>query len=256
MAKGGARKAAQIAGQEWYFTGVPCVNGHVAKRTVNNRSCQECNRMKDRRRYARDPAKERERSRKIIWKRKNISPTRPCPDRCEMCGGLPTKRGLHLDHDHKDNRFRGWLCHYCNTNLGRFGDSIAGLENAIFYLRRNAPGLLPTDAEERKKIPLSTGVLDYFPQALIEIAKVSYAGNEQHNPGQRLHWARGKSTDQADTMQRHFAERGGIDTDGQRHTAKMAWRALAMLQLELEEAGAPKARGAKEVEEGETKLCQ
>ena len=52
--------------------------------------------------------------------------------------------------------------------------------------------------------------------------------------------------DQGDTMIRHYMERGTIDTDGQRHSAKMAWRALALLQLELEEAGAPLARGARE----------
>jgi hypothetical protein len=87
--------------------------------------------------------------------------------------------------------------------------------------------------------------LDYFPAALVEIAKVSFAGNEQHNPGQPLHWARGKSTDQDDTIIRHFLERGKYDGDGQRHSAKLAWRALALLQLELEAEGAPIARGAK-----------
>jgi len=30
-------------------------------------------------------------------------------------------------------------------------------------------------------------------------------------------------------------DRGKFDTDGQRHSAKLAWRALALLQLELEE---------------------
>jgi len=105
--------------------------------------------------------------------------------------------------------------------------------------------LLPSDAAERKNIPIGTGVLDYFPAALAEVAKISFHGNQQHNPGQPLHWARGKSTDQADTIVRHYLERGGFDTDGQRHSAKLAWRALALLQLELEEAGAPLARGAR-----------
>ena len=105
--------------------------------------------------------------------------------------------------------------------------------------------LLPSGADDRKKIPLASGVLDYFTSALIEVAKVSYQGNLQHNPGQPLHWARGKSTDIEDTLLRHFIERGGFDSDGQRHSAKLAWRALALLQLELEAEGAPKARGAK-----------
>ena len=104
--------------------------------------------------------------------------------------------------------------------------------------------LLPTEASARKALPITTGCLDYFPAALIAVAAVSKAGNDQHNPGEPLHWARGKSTDQADTLVRHLLERGRLDADGLRHSAKMAWRALALLQLELEEAGAPLARGA------------
>jgi hypothetical protein len=110
--------------------------------------------------------------------------------------------------------------------------------------------VLPTDAAARKLIPLCTGLLDYFPAALAEVAKVSLQGNIQHNgPDSPLFWARGKSMDQSDTILRHLAERGKIDTDGMRHSAKVAWRALALLQLELEEAGAPLARGAKLPEE-------
>jgi dATP/dGTP diphosphohydrolase len=104
--------------------------------------------------------------------------------------------------------------------------------------------VLPTDAVARKNVPIATGVLDYFPAALAEVAKISFAGNQQHNPGQPLHWSRGKSTDHSDTMIRHFLERGTIDVDGQRHSAKMVWRALAILQMELEAEGVPQARGA------------
>lgn len=94
--------------------------------------------------------------------------------------------------------------------------------------------ILPTKAEERKKYPVASGVLDYFPDAIAAISNLSWVGNEQHNPGQPLHWARGKSTDEADTMMRHFLQRGTLDEDGQRHSVKMAWRALALLQKELE----------------------
>lgn len=89
----------------------------------------------------------------------------------------------------------------------------------------------------RKAHPVASGVLDYFPLALLEIAHVSYVGNEQHNPGAPLHWDRAKSTDEADALIRHFLERGTRDTDGLRHTAKMAWRALALLQKEIEADG-------------------
>ncbi len=90
------------------------------------------------------------------------------------------------------------------------------------------------DGAKRKEFPVASGVLDYFPDALVAVAEVSYRGNQQHNPGQPIHWARDKSTDEADTMIRHFLQRGLRDTDGIRHSAKMAWRALAILQKEIE----------------------
>lgn len=87
---------------------------------------------------------------------------------------------------------------------------------------------------KRKDFPVGTGVLDYFPDALVAVAEVSFRGNQQHNPGQPLHWAREKSGDEADAMIRHFLQRGGKDSDGVRHSAKMAWRSLALLQKEIE----------------------
>jgi hypothetical protein len=94
---------------------------------------------------------------------------------------------------------------------------------------------LPTNADKRKAVPLTTGVLDYFPDALVEVANLSRVGNEQHNPGQPLHWSKDKSTDHADCIVRHLLDRGTYDTDGVRHSTKVAWRALAMLQIEIEE---------------------
>jgi len=49
-----------------------------------------------------------------------------------------------------------------------------------------------------------------------------------------LHWAREKSGDESDALMRHFIERGTMDIDGVLHSTKVAWRALAMLQKELE----------------------
>lgn len=99
-----------------------------------------------------------------------------------------------------------------------------------------AENMLSTDPKTRKGAPVATGVLDYFPLALIEVAKCSKAGNDQHHPDQPLHWDKDKSTDHADCILRHMMERGIVDTDGVRHSAKVAWRALAMLQIEMEKA--------------------
>lgn len=94
---------------------------------------------------------------------------------------------------------------------------------------------LPHDAQQRKQYPIATGFLDYFPRAIVAVAGASVAGNGQHQLGP-LHWDRSKSPDEADSLMRHFMARGTIDTDGHRHSAKMAWRAMALLEKELEAA--------------------
>ena len=86
----------------------------------------------------------------------------------------------------------------------------------------------------RKQTPIFTGVLNYFPDAIREVAKCSYAGQQQHNPDKPLAWDRSKSGDELDALSRHLLEAGTIDTDGIRHSAKVAWRALANLQKEIE----------------------
>jgi len=97
--------------------------------------------------------------------------------------------------------------------------------------------VLPTDAKERKAAPVWTGVMMYFPAVWAEVAKVSKLGNDQHNPGQPLHWERGKSTDQMDSALRHMIDHGSgtpKDTDGAYHLAKAIWRLCAELQLQIE----------------------
>lgn len=97
-------------------------------------------------------------------------------------------------------------------------------------------------AADRKATPIASGVLAYFPDALAEVARVSRIGNEQHSPGQPLHWDKSKSKDEQDALVRHLLDhfRGEkFDTDTARHLGKVAWRALALLQRELDaEAGA------------------
>lgn len=107
-------------------------------------------------------------------------------------------------------------------------------------------GSLPDDAEARNGIPMADGLLYYFPNALAEVARVSYFGNMQHNPGQPMHWARGKSTDHENKILRHLVDAGKRDSKGIRHSAYLAWRALALLQEEIErDEGAPLPRNAR-----------
>lgn len=108
---------------------------------------------------------------------------------------------------------------------------------------------LPTPAADadRKALPVWTGVVRYFPSALLEVSKVSKAGNDQHNPGQPLHWAQGKSMNQTDTAMRHLLDADACEgtPDELAHLAQAAWRVLARLQLACQREGAPMAPGAR-----------
>lgn len=93
---------------------------------------------------------------------------------------------------------------------------------------------MKTEAQKRKETPIFSGVLMYFPKAIAEVARLSFVANEQHNPGTKMHWDRSKSGDELDALTRHLMEAGTFDTDGMRHSAKVAWRALANLEKEIE----------------------
>lgn len=93
---------------------------------------------------------------------------------------------------------------------------------------------LPIDAAARKATPIYSGVIRYFPDALTAVAELSRIGNDQHNPGKPLHWDRSKSGDELDALMRHVVDAGTLDVDKVRHSTKVAWRALANLQKEIE----------------------
>lgn len=92
---------------------------------------------------------------------------------------------------------------------------------------------------DRKQKPVFSGVMMYFPDALMAISEHSKKGNDKHNPGQPLHWAKEKSTDHADCIARHLIDIGpnwdAVDPElNTLHAAALAWRALALLQTVIE----------------------
>ena len=126
------------------------------------------------------------------------------------------------------------------------------------------PLTLPTDSAERKKVPMFSGCLSYFPAALAGVSRISKQGNDKHNPGQPLHHARGKSGDHKDCILRHMMDMSDLiaklkrTSPGAREeilktsakvleeASQMAWRALALSQELHEQLGeAPLAPGAK-----------
>lgn len=92
---------------------------------------------------------------------------------------------------------------------------------------------LPSDPKARKAIPIYSGFVAYFPDAMSAVAQLSFIANEQHNPGEPLHWAKGKSMDHMDCLMRHSIDHLTVDvrdSDGVLHAVKRAWRAMAELQ--------------------------
>ena len=101
------------------------------------------------------------------------------------------------------------------------------VEEVLYPFPNAVETLLPSNAEERKAIPVYTGFIQYFPRAIIEVTKLSAKGNIQHGIGDGSSpvWDRAKSPDEKDAMMRHI-----IDGDW----AAVAWRAMANLEKELE----------------------
>ena len=65
-------------------------------------------------------------------KKKHPAPAAGTP--CTCCGAV---RKLHMDHCHRTDKFRGWICSHCNTMIGLAGESVRGLEAGILYLERS-----------------------------------------------------------------------------------------------------------------------
>ena len=97
--------------------------------------------------------------------------------------------------------------------------------------------MLPSDPKARKNIPVYSGFIKYFPRAICAVAELSRIGNDQHSPGEPLHWDKEKSKDEADALMRHMLDHvmgPEHDTDGVHHLTKLAWRAMAQLERALD----------------------
>lgn len=92
---------------------------------------------------------------------------------------------------------------------------------------------LPADSAARKRIPMFSGLLAYFPDALAAVAEHSFDSNEKHNPGEPLHWSREKSSDHLDCIVRHMTDIA-TGADKIAELKAVVWRGLAELQLTLE----------------------
>lgn len=130
------------------------------------------------------------------------------------------------------------LCTTCGARSSRCGCA-AEMAAAIRHALTPNPAPAANESARRKGMPLFSGCLMYFPDALLAVAEHSRKNNEKHNPGQPLHWSKDKSKDHADCIGRHLIDIGPnwdeIDPEsGSFHAQALAWRALALLQILLD----------------------
>ena len=113
--------------------------------------------------------------------------------------------------------------------------------------------LFPQDDRQRKNLPVFAMLTRYFPKAVREVTKVCVVNNVRYNPERKpadINWARGKSPDQLGSLFRHILENvvdGHVFEDVPPEVAaatgfdkvyvlaEAAWRALAALEVEIEQ---------------------
>lgn len=93
--------------------------------------------------------------------------------------------------------------------------------------------MLPTDSQARKAIPIYSGFVRYFPDAMAAVAQLSMIANEKHSPGSTtLVWNKASAPDELDCLMRHMVDdvQEPYDQDDVLHATKVAWRGMANLQ--------------------------
>lgn len=103
--------------------------------------CKSCSRQDNRERYWANPEKARLQSRlkdrrKVhgMTEKEALELENKHNRECEICG---THEHIAIDHCHRTNKRRGFLCVNCNLMLGNAHDSITTLSTAIEYLRKH-----------------------------------------------------------------------------------------------------------------------
>ena len=90
-------------------------------------------------------------------------------------------------------------------------------------------------SQDRKNTPLFTGFMLYFGKAMNMCALHSFISNFKHNPGEPLHWSKGKSNDHGDCILRHQMDYWEIDPEnGLPMAVSVFWRGGAQLEIMLD----------------------
>jgi hypothetical protein len=129
---------------------------------------------------------------------------------------------------------------------GATGETLRALAEAEPKAVKPGDWLASLTSAERKECAVARGFFAYFPDAIAIVARHSVRANEKHNPGEAVHWARGKSMDHADCEARHLiataVDQDVVGDDGAYEIISKAWRSFADLQIWIEQQY---AKGAK-----------
>jgi hypothetical protein len=159
------RKTALAMGSTFFYTGMPCKRGHIAKRRADKNSCLECTRVATYKYKQTDRAKALAAARVAKlkstgeWEKATASRTlkhhygitlveyenllAAQKGVCAICQQAETStdrkvnriRRLAVDHCHKTDKIRGLLCLACNTAIGKLRDDPQLIERAAAYVR-------------------------------------------------------------------------------------------------------------------------
>lgn len=167
-----SRDKAIIANEKYYFTGVPCRNGHVRIRRVSDGHCLDCDKAYQKRKRKNRPddvsrmrADYYKKNRQRILEQNKKSYSKPeCKsvrrntelkkkygitseeyllmldiqgNVCAICRGPQMNKRtdyFDVDHCHKTGKVRGLLCTNCNQGIGKFQDNKELMLHAYNYL--------------------------------------------------------------------------------------------------------------------------
>ena len=120
--------------------------------SVESRVCSECRIEKPLSEFAMDTTYVRSKCKKCKREHsknanllKKQHPKPPKDYICPICGDteetMKSKGYVRiswcLDHDHETNKFRGYICHLCNTAISNFKEDREIVKNAYNYLKRD-----------------------------------------------------------------------------------------------------------------------
>jgi hypothetical protein len=159
------RETALAIGSTFFYAGIPCKRGHIAKRRADKNGCVECIRIASYKYKQTNKAKETRIARITElkntgeWERATASRTlkhhygitlaeyenllAAQNGVCAICQQAETStdrklnrpRRLAVDHCHKTDKIRGLLCLACNTAIGKLKDDPQLIERAAAYVR-------------------------------------------------------------------------------------------------------------------------